>query len=276
MIKGDYHVHSSFSSDSKAPMEQTIEMAISKGLERICFTDHMDLHYPKAPGGYDFIFDLDDYIDKLDRLKLKYGDKIKIMTGIELGLQPHIKNDLYSLSQSKSFDFVIGSTHVIDNIDPYYPDYWVDKTVKQGIKIYYETILSNCREMAECFDVYGHIDYIIRYIPKDIKDNLAQAEYSYESFADLIDEILITIISMGKGIEFNSSGFKYGLGHPHPEQSILNRYYELGGEIITVGSDAHISDHIAYDFSKAEAILKETGFKYYTVFTGRKPTFVKL
>ncbi|HHX11212.1 MAG TPA: histidinol-phosphatase HisJ family protein [Clostridiales bacterium] len=275
-MKGDYHVHSSFSSDSKAPMEQTIEMAISKGLERICFTDHMDLYYPKVEGGYDFIFDLEDYINKLDTLKLKYHDKIKIMTGIELGLQAHIKKELYSLSQSKSFDFIIGSTHVIDNMDPYYPDYWVDKTVNEGIKRYYETILSNCQEMAECFDVYGHIDYIIRYIPKHMKENLPQAEYSYESFADVIDEILKTIISMGKGIEINTSGFKYGLGRPHPEEAILNRYYELGGEIITIGSDAHISDHIAYDFSKAEVILKETGFKYYTVFIGRKPTYVKL
>lgn len=276
MIKGDYHVHSSFSSDSKAPMEQTIEMAISKGLEKICFTDHMDLHYPKASGEYDFIFDLEDYINKLDTLKFKYSDKIKIMTGIELGLQPYIKNELYNLSQSKSLDFVIGSTHVIDNIDPYYPDYWVDKTVTNVINRYYEIVLSNCIEMSECFDVYGHIDYIIRYIPKHMKKNLRHHEFSYENFKDLVDEILKTIIYKGKGIEINTSGFKYGLERPHPEQAILNRYYELGGEIITVGSDAHISEHIAYDFTKAEAILKKIGFRYYTIFEDRKPTFVKL
>lgn len=257
-------------------MEQTIEMAISKGLERICFTDHMDLHYPKTSGGYDFVFDLEDYINKLDTLKLKYSDKIKIMTGIELGLQPYIKNELYNLSQSKFLDFVIGSTHVIDNIDPYYSDYWVDKTVTNVINRYYEIVLSNCTEMSECFDVYGHIDYIIRYIPKHMKENLRHHECSYESFKDLVDEILKTIIYKGKGIEINTSGFKYDLGCPHPEKAILNRYYELGGEIITVGSDAHISEHIAYDFSKAEAILKEIGFKYYTIFEDRKPTFIKL
>lgn len=276
MIKADYHIHSSFSSDSQALMEETIEVAISKGLERICFTDHMDLFYPEIEGGYDFIFDLDNYINKLDILKVKYIDKIKIMTGVELGLQPHMENELYNLSQSKSFDFIIGSTHVIDNMDPYYPDYWMDKTVNEGIKRYYEAILHNCKEMAECFDVYGHIDYIIRYIPKHMKESLTQEDYSYECFKDLVDEILKTIISKGKGIEINTSGFKYGLGCPHPEQVILNRYYELGGEIITIGSDAHISDHIGYDFGKAEAILKEIGFKHYTVFMGRKPTFVKL
>ncbi|NLZ82926.1 MAG: histidinol-phosphatase HisJ family protein [Clostridiales bacterium] len=275
-MKGDYHIHSEFSSDSKAPMEQTIEEAISKGLERICFTDHMDLYYPKIEGEYNFTFDLEDYIHKLETLKIEYIDKIKIMTGIELGLQPHLKNELYSLSQSKSFDYIIGSTHVIDNMDPYYPDYWMDKTVKEGIKRYYEIILNNCHEMAECFDVYGHIDYIIRYIPKHMKENLQQKEYSYESFSDLIDEILKTIISKGKGIEINTSGFKYGLGRPHPEQGILERYYEFGGKIITIGSDSHISEHVGYDFAKAEAILKEIGFNYYTVFIGRKPTFVKL
>ena len=95
-------------------------------------------------------------------------------------------------------------------------------------------------------------------------------------FADEIDEILKKVIEMGKGIELNTGGFKYGLGFSNPHPDIIKRYRELGGEIITVGADAHKPEHIAYDFDKAEEILRECGFRYYTVFEGRKPIFRRL
>ena len=84
------------------------------------------------------------------------------------------------------------------------------------------------------------------------------------------------MIEKGKGIEINTGGFKYGLGHPNPTEEIIKRYCELGGEIITVGADAHKPEHIAFDFQKIPAILKDAGFKYYTVFKERKPVFLPL
>ena len=80
----------------------------------------------------------------------------------------------------------------------------------------------------------------------------------------------------GKGIELNTAGFKYGLGFAHPHISILKRYKELGGEVITVGSDAHQPENIAYDFDRAKEVLKDSGFKYYTEFKGRKPIFIQV
>ena len=98
--------------------------------------------------------------------------------------------------------------------------------------------------------------------------------YTYEAYADIIDEILRKLISMGKGIEVNTAGFKYGLGHPNPTEAVLLRYHELGGEILTLGADAHVPEHVAYAFDRLPQILRHAGFRYFTVFTGRKPDFL--
>ena len=82
----------------------------------------------------------------------------------------------------------------------------------------------------------------------------------------MIDEILTLLIKKGKGIELNTGGFKYGLGHPDPTEKIIARYRELGGEIITIGADAHAPAHVAYAFEEVPAILKEAGFRYLLYF----------
>ena len=100
--------------------------------------------------------------------------------------------------------------------------------------------------------------------------------YSYEAYGDVLDAILKKLIEMGKGIEINTGGFKYGLGHPNPCEDILRHYRSFGGEIITIGSDAHEPKHVAFDFAKVPAILREAGFTHYTVFEKRQPRFVAL
>ena len=155
------------------------------------------------------------------------------------------------------------------------------KDEANGILRYYETTLNNIKLDAD-FDVYGHIDYIIRYTPKMkqlksekiIDDNYINNLLSYSM--DIIEEILKTLIYKGKGIEINTAGFKYGLGHPNPHEKILKLYHEFGGEIITIGSDAHECKHLAYDFSKVPELLKKCGFKYYSEFTKRTPEMIKL
>ena len=134
---------------------------------------------------------------------------------------------------------------------------------------YFESILENIHAF-DGFDVYGHIDYVVRYGPTK------NANYSWTQYQDVIDEILKLLIENGKGIEINTGGFKYGLGHPNPTEGIIRRYRELGGEIITIGADAHAPQHIGYDFQKVPDILKEAGFEYFTVFKQRKPEFLKL
>lgn len=267
MIIGDFHNHTAFSADSDTPAELMIEKAISLGLQCICMTDHMDLDFPYPE--IDFTFSVPEYFKKHDELRAKYGNQIQLLTGIELGLQPGLRKRLAKLLSDYSFDFVIGSSHVVDHMDPYYPEYWTKKTEEQGILRYFETILENVAEFDD-IDVYGHIDYIVRYGP-------TQAEnYSYHEYQEILDEILKTLISKNIGLELNTAGLKYGLGFAHPHMDILKRYNELGGEILTIGSDGHKPEHLAYDFDKVPAILEECGFKYYTIFNKRKPEFMKL
>ena len=134
---------------------------------------------------------------------------------------------------------------------------------------YFEAILKNVT-IHNDYDVYGHIDYVVRY-GKESKE-----EFLYTYYADILDSILMTLIEKGKGIEVNTSGFKYDIGGLHPHISILKRYKELGGEILTIGSDAHETRHLAYKFDKAGSILRDCGFKHYTVFKDRKPEFLSL
>lgn len=260
MILADYHVHTDFSSDSKSPMEAMVKQAITLGLERVCFTDHMDLDFPKQ---YEqcFVFDVDSYFRKIEELQMKYP-QIQILKGIECGMQTGLGTRYEELLQNYEFDFVINSCHVLFDMDPYYPDFWLDRNEKDGIIAYFKQILANIKELQN-FDICGHLDYIVRYTPSKGQN------YNPLEYMDYIDEILKTVIHMGKGIEANTSGYKYGLGTPHPYEDILRRYKELGGEIITIGSDGHMPEHMAYDFAKAEDLLRKIGFRYYAVFEKR-------
>lgn len=263
----DTHMHCHFSGDSEAKPDDMIRSAIDKQLAGICFTDHLDYDYKEEPGL--FLLDLENYHKKISELQEYYKNIFPINFGIELGLQPHVVADNNKVTSSYPFDFVIGSSHVVHGVDPYYSTYYEGRDEGQAYTEYFQSILENVNTEAD-YDVYGHIDYVVRYGPN--KNQF----YTYASFADLIDEILKQLISKGKGIEINTAGFKYGLNHPNPTEDIIKRYRELGGEIITIGADGHKPEHIAYDFHKVPDILKNAGFNYYTVFKNRRPEFIKL
>ena len=263
----DTHMHTSFSGDSDAPADSMIRRAISLGLKGICITDHLDYDYQEEPGL--FLLDLERYVPTIRALASDYRDQIPVLLGIELGLQPHLAERHTKLLEEIDFDFVIGSSHVVHGVDPYYPSYYEGRSEQEGYLEYFESILENITAF-DGYDVYGHLDYVVRYGPNRNRD------YSYAAYRDIIDEILRQLIARGKGIELNTAGFKYGLGHPNPTEEILSRYRELGGEILTIGADGHKPEHIAYDFHRIPELLKHCGFRYYTVFRKRAPEFLPL
>ena len=190
-----------------------------------------------------------------------------------------MKDYYEELTKKYPFDFVIGSVHNVPykkdaegNIlytDPAAEKLFTDRADKEAYRLMMETTLENVRT-SDCFQTLGHLDYVVRY------GKSREKEYSYTDYADIIDEILKLLIEKEKGLEVNSAGLKYGLPFAHPHPDVLKRYRELGGEIITIGADAHKPEHIAYDFAKAEEILKSCGFKYYTEFFEQKPVFKQL
>lgn len=269
----DTHLHSSFSADSTAEPRAQIERAIELGLDGICFTDHCDYDYPENPDGSplkNWELDVPPYLKAIRELKYEYLDRIEVCCGIELGLQPHLADRLKALVRNTDFDFVIGSSHLAHGRDVYFKEYFEGRTEREAYREYFESILENLA-VFEDFDSYGHLDYVVRYGPNQNRD------YSYTAYADIIDEILKKLIWLGKGLELNTAGFKYGLkNQPHPTEDILKRYRELGGEILTIGADAHTPEHLAYAFDKVPEILRACGFKYYTVFRGRDAEFLSI
>lgn len=260
----DSHLHTCFSGDSETPVKDQIEKAILLGMKELTITDHHD--FDVDSGEIDFNLDLERYIPCMEQLKEEYSSKIKLNIGIELGLQRHLKEYFDRLLAAHSFDFVIGSTHFVNGLDPYYPQFFFGREEFHAYEEYFETCLNNVREL-DCFDSAGHLDYIVRYGPN------RNTFYNYSMYQDYIDEILKILISRKKALECNTAGFRQGLNQPNPHPDILKRYRELGGELITIGSDAHVPKDVGADFSKAGNLLKACGFSYYCTYQKRKPVF---
>lgn len=267
-IIADSHLHSYFSGDSNTPMTEIIESAIQKGLKIITFTEHMDYDFPiseQDPPGH-FEVNTDSYLYELLKNRSKYEDKIKILFGIELGLQPSCVRKNIMLQKSHEFDFIIGSAHLCHGKDPYYKDFYEGRTEHEAFVEYFNSVIENINAF-HYFDVLGHLDYISRYCPSK------GADYHYVDYADLLDEILRLLISNEKGIELNTSNLWRGYSEPNPSVDIIRRYKELGGEIITIGSDSHNVSNVGACFDTARDILINVGFKYYCIFENRLPEY---
>lgn len=248
-------------------MEEMIQQAIHLGLSEIMITDHVDFDYPDP--NFPFLMDYPDYAKKIEECKNQYSSQISIRKGLEIGLQPHIREKSRNFCLQNEFDFIIGSTHCVDRLELYGNSFFQGKTQKQAYTRYFEDVLHNIRT-CDFFDVYGHIDYINRY--GDYTNHILEVS----DYTELIEEILKELIAKGIGLEINTSGFKYGLGYAHPKLAILKRYQELGGEIITIGSDAHSPDYIASHFKEAYELLSAAGFQAITVFEKRIPHFIDI
>ncbi|MCF6461877.1 histidinol-phosphatase HisJ family protein [Clostridium sp. Cult1] len=257
----DCHIHSDFSIDGKFLMEEMVLGAIEKNMKSICFTDHIDFDVTK--NRIDIDFRPDDYFKKIKQVKYKYMDKIEILAGVEIGMQPHLRHRYNEFINNNPFDFVIMSIHSIEREDIHADNFTYDKRPLEALTIYYEYLYQSIKNYNN-YDVIGHIDYIDRYfeVPSQIP--------CFKEYYPYVKQILELIIQQGKGLEMNTAGVKYGLGYYHPKIEILKLYKELGGEIITIGSDAHNPEFIGYEYKEVEKLLRELEFKYIYLYKERK------
>jgi histidinol-phosphatase (PHP family) len=265
-LLADYHVHSHFSADSQLEMETAVLKALSLGLQEIAFTDHVDYDYADPAFGE---LDYEAYLPFFYLLQKRYRQDIRMVLGVEIGYQPQVQADIARLVQEYPFDFVILSTHTADRQDFYTGHFFEGKSKAEAYRRYFECVQESVRQFKD-FDVYGHLDFIERYGPYEDK-SLHPSDYG-----DIVSEIFALLIESGRGLELNTSGTRYRLGHMHPQEPFLRRYREMGGEIITLGSDAHRAEDIAHSFAEARQILADTGFKYLCRYEQREPQFVKL
>lgn len=254
----DYHIHTKFSGDSDANPRDYIEAAIRQGLEEICFTDHRDFDYPIDT----FDLDIEAYYQTIMALKKIYKDKIKIKWGIEIGLDLNHFEEINDLINRYPFDFVIGSIHVINNTEFYYGDFFKGLTKEKAHQYFFEETLK-CVKAFDCFDVLGHLDYIMRYGPYDDK------KVEHSKYQDIIDEIFKTLISKGKGIEVNTSGYAVNNDCGFPNYKQIKRYFDFGGKIITIGTDSHTDNRIGQHVEDVKENLQKIGFKEVSTFTKR-------
>lgn len=258
MKKIDYHMHTKFSGDSDAIPREHVLHAIEMGLDEICFTDHRDFDYPIDV----FELDVENYKKEIKELQEEFKDQIVIKWGIEIGLDLNHFEEINELINSYDFDFVIGSIHVINNTEFYYGEFFKGFTKEQAHRKFFEETLK-CVKKFDCFNVLGHLDYIVRYGPYDDKT------VDHSLYQDIIDEIFKTLISENKGIEINTSGYNTlkTCGFPNFEQ--VQRYYDLGGRIITIGTDSHTSDRVGQHVDEVCLELLRIGFNDVSTFTKR-------
>ena len=175
----DYHMHTHFSGDSEANPREHVLKAIEMNLDEICFTDHRDFDYPIDS----FELDVENYYQEIQSLKEEFKDQIKIKWGIEMGLDLDHQEEIENLIQQYPFDLVIGSIHVIHHTEFYYGEFFKGKTKEQAHREFFEETLK-CVKAFDCFNVLGHLDYIVRYGPYEDKT------VDHQKYQDIMDEIL--------------------------------------------------------------------------------------
>lgn len=245
----DYHVHTDFSCDSEADMEAVCEAAIDRGLSEIAFTDHLDFGPADPPGCFRQI----EYLAAIERCRAHYGDRLTIRTGVEIG-EPHLfAREAARVLAMGDFDIVLGSAHYADGMQAAWKANFFDQPLRQAYEAYFRQVVRLAAEGE--FDILGHVDLV--------KRDAHKFEKPYdgpEPYADMIRAALRAIVERGKGLEINTSPIRRGLPEPCPSMEILHWYRELGGEILTIGSDAHAPEAVGADFDVALEIARAVGF----------------
>lgn len=259
MRKIDYHMHTRFSGDSEAEPREHVKQAIALGLDEICFTDHRDFEYPIDI----FELDVDTYYQTIMALKEEFKDQIIIKWGIEMGLDMNHQDKINKLINQYPFDFVIGSIHVINHTEFYYGEFFKGLSKEEAHRYFFEETL-RCVQNFDGFNVLGHLDYIMRYGPYE--DRMVE----HDKYQDIIDEIFKTLIAKEKGIEINTSGYALNGNCGFPNFDQVKRYYDLGGRIITIGTDSHTSDRVGQHVNDVKEKLEQIGFEDVSTFTKLK------
>ena len=256
----DFHMHSRVSFDGHASGLEMALAAKNAGLKEICFTDHLD--YDPSGRMQNIAFDTAVYNAEYDSLHV---DGLTIRRGAEFGMTPDNQARFRTDIQRRPFDFVLGSVHFVDGVDVYFSEFFEGKTALQAQRRYLEATLE-CVRAHEDYDVLAHRTFISK-----AGGNPDPRPIRYEDHRALLDEILKTLAARGKGLELNTSGMDR-CGDYLPPAEYFARFRELGGRIVTVGSDAHTPSRVGQYSREACTLLKDI-FGYVCTFQGREPLF---
>lgn len=297
----DYHVHSEFSDDSWYPMADVCLDAIRHNIDEICFTDHVDygikpdveqyqadpsaalMH--KNPDGVlepALNVDYERYFPAIDAVREQFaqlGDGrhlggLTVKAGLELGVQTQYFAEYQALMQryASRMDFALLSVHQVQNQEFWTGEFMEGRSQAQYNQAYYEELLNVVKGFKD-YSVLAHLDLIKRY---ELELVGASNLYPFEKIRDIVAAILEQAIADGKGIELNTSSFRYGLPDLTPCTEILQLYRDVGGRIITIGSDSHKESNLGAYMSLAKKRLLALGYKQYCTFDAWEPVFHSL
>ncbi len=268
----DSHIHTKYSfdgaQDGSGEIDIIVETAIARGINEISICDHYDID-GILDGIYPPYF-ADDAKKEILAAKEKYDGKIRINYGIELG-QAHVRPaEAKTFLEKYQFDFVIGSLHNMRE----YPDFYYLKYEMMTPEFLDYLVKRNIKELTEMatlgmLSTLAHITYINRYM------TLCGVKFDYKPYYDDLSVLYEKLISSGKALEVNTSGLRRGdVTMPHLE--LISLYRECGGELITIGSDAHTADDVGKGIEKTAKMLRELGFRSQTVVRDGKLAQIEL
>lgn len=259
----DYHMHSIVSFDGHNTGLELARAAADRGLTEICFTDHVD--FDASSPVQTMVFDVQRYNQEYDHLEVP---GLKIRKGMEFGLTDGNQSLLLQRLSQRHYDFVLGSVHFVDGVDVYYKEYWEGKIPAQAQQRFLEQTLAMVNAHQD-FDVLAHMTFLMK-----SPYNPVRAPLSFDAHREVMEEILRVLAQKGKGLEMNTSGVDRSVGFL-PTIDVFRRFHELGGEIVTVGSDAHRTDRVGQYCGQAARMLADI-FGYVCTFQDRKPIFHKI
>jgi histidinol-phosphatase (PHP family) len=260
----DLHTHTDNSFDGHHSTMFLCECAELAGLRGIAFTDHVEIDY-FTRDGHDKR-SVHSYFE-IVKARSAFTGKLLVFAGVELGQPMYDIETAEKLIGSLKYDIVIGSVHNLRNMqDFWFLDYeqydanGIDALLREYF--YEEQLLADWGK----FDTLGHLTYPLRYICGEHNIPVNIGDYSAE-----IDGILKSVIKNGRALEINTSGLRQKLGKTMPDENIVARYRELGGELLTIGSDAHYSKDLGAGIEDGMDIAKRCGFSKLTFYQGREP-----
>lgn len=268
MLPANYHLHSSFSPDSSTPPEAQVRAAEQLGISEICFTDHVE-RYDVAYA--DFVPNVPEYAAIIRGL---HSRSVRVKFGAEAGMKDYQENqsELCDLLGTERYDFVIASLHFVGNYSPFMPEFFNGFTPRTIFPAYISTLYRTLKGFDTAYwDSVGHIDFMTKGI-----HGWADPRMCYRDAADELDTLFRYLIDNGKCFEYNTASYAAIPYLSLPGADWIKRWHELGGEYITIGTDAHTPDRVGLRLEEATEMIRSTGVRYYSTFEDHKPILHRL
>ncbi len=261
----DYHVHTVFSHDCDALMSDQCARAVNIGLKEIAFTEHAEYDPDDPAHGY---FRPAEYFREIELCRERFGDRLIIRAGVEVGSPHTCATKIRNLQRKYPVDFIIGSLHVVNGRSVTYESYPEGHSEAALYPAYFRELLELAKHGD--YDVIGHLDICKRYGTRRFGRFVADA------YAEPIHEVLHAAIGRERGIEINCSGLHQTCGDTFPALQVLQWYREMGGKILTIGTDSHRTEHTGVGLEDGLRLARRAGFTASTIFERRRPQWIDL